>query len=100
MPTIENLLGVPSRLSILAFLSTAQSVDFTTLKDETGLSSGNLSTHLTKLEDANLVTIDKSFRDKRPCTTINLTDHGRNAFLDYVERMERYYSEFRKQATT
>ena len=95
-PMTDELFKAPARLSILAFLSTAEAADFTLLRDEVGLTSGNLSTHLTKLEDAGYVKIEKSFQNKRPRTVVEITQLGSERFLDHIERMEAYYTRFRK----
>ena len=56
---------------------------------ETGLTKGNLSSHLAKLEEAAYVKIEKSFRGKVPLTTVSLTKKGQDAVREYRERMRR-----------
>jgi len=73
----------------MSILSTAKSADFNYLKASTGATDGNLSTHLSKLEETGFITIEKSFRGKKPLTTIKITDSGREAFLDYLEQLEQ-----------
>ena len=97
MQPTNELLSTPSRLSILAFLSTAEEVDFTSLSQATGMTSGNLSTHLTKLEGKKLVHIEKKFVNKRPRTTVRITKTGRDEFLNYVKEMENYYRNMAEQ---
>lgn len=96
----NDLLNVPARLAILAFLSTADAVGFSTLVKEIGLTSGNLSTHLSKLENADMISITKSFVNKRPRTTIKMTLSGREVFINYVSMMEKRYANYRKNVTT
>lgn len=73
----------------MSILSSAKSADFNYLKESTGATDGNLSTHLSKLEEAGFITIEKSFRGKKSLTTIKITNSGREAFLDYLEQLEQ-----------
>jgi DNA-binding MarR family transcriptional regulator len=89
---IDPLVHSPARLIVLTYLYVVDSIDFVYLKRVTGLSWGNLSTHLTKLEDAGYVKIKKSFQDKKPKTMIELTDEGRQAFREYKDGMQAVLS--------
>jgi DNA-binding transcriptional ArsR family regulator len=84
---IDRLVHEPSRLMILAVLSAVASADFMFLLQQTGLTKGNLSSHLSRLEDAGYIEIDKAFVDKIPRTLLCLTDAGREAFQGYRHRM-------------
>ncbi|MGD2146551.1 MAG: transcriptional regulator [Anaerolineae bacterium] len=86
---IDQVIHAPARLMVLTYLYVVESVDFVFLKNVTGLTWGNLSTHLTKLEQAGYVAIDKSFRGKKPHTMIHLTDLGRLAFRHYKESIQQ-----------
>ena len=86
---IDRLIHSPTRLKILAFLSVVESADFTFLLRQTGLTRGNLSVNLGKLEGAGYVSIQKEFVDKVPRTLIQLTDAGRMAIQGYRENMQR-----------
>lgn len=86
---LDDVLHGRARLSVLAFLSTAGASDFTLLRDHTGLTDGNLSTHLKKLEGAGYVTIEKSFVARRPRTTIRLSSQGRTAFDTYLKDLQQ-----------
>lgn len=86
---IDPLIHAPARLMVITYLYVVESIDFVYLKRVTGLSWGNLSTHLTKLEDAGYVSIMKSFQDKKPHTMIQLTDAGREAFRNYKDEMQQ-----------
>lgn len=77
------------RLGIMAYLSSAETADFSALKARLQATDGNLSVHLRKLEDAGYVAIDKQFVDKKPLTTITLTEPGRTAFIAYLDAMAR-----------
>jgi DNA-binding MarR family transcriptional regulator len=81
--TLPSLLPVSfawARLMVLTYLYVVESADFVFLKNMTGLTWGNLSTHLTKPEEAGYIAINKEFKGKKPHTTISLTEQGRIAF--------------------
>ncbi|MCR1807645.1 transcriptional regulator [Stenotrophomonas geniculata] len=80
---LDRLIHEPARLLILSILAGAESAEFGFVEHLSGLSKGNLSSHLSKLEAAGLVAIDKSFRGKRPLTTLLLTPRGRTALAEY-----------------
>ena len=77
--TLDKLIHEPARLAIMTALSSCQSADFLFLQRLTGLTKGNLSSHLAKLEEAALVQIDKQFIGKRPNTQVGLTEKGHQA---------------------
>lgn len=85
---INPLVHSPTRLKILAYLSIVESADFTFLIRQTGLTRGNLSVNLRKLEDAGYVNITKEFVDRDPRTLICLTDEGRQAIQTYRDNMQ------------
>jgi len=80
---IDRMIHEPARLSLMAILFTSQSADFLFLMRRTGMTRGNLSSHLSKLEGAGYVEITKEFVDKIPRTLIHLTENGRGAFQAY-----------------
>ncbi len=84
---IDTLIHAPARLMILTYLYVVESVDYVFLNRLTGLTWGNLSTHLTRLEEAGYVSLTKEFIDKKPNTTISLTEQGREAFRKYKKSM-------------
>jgi DNA-binding transcriptional ArsR family regulator len=86
---LDKLVHEPGRLAILTVLSSVNDADFLFLQRTTGLTKGNLSSHLTKLEDAGLVTIEKRFVRKKPNTTVALTSVGKRRVADHWERLER-----------
>ena len=65
-----------------------ESADYVFLKNQTGMSWGNLATHINKLEEAGYVTVVKGYKGRKPHTMIHLTDHGRTAFRDYKRSMQ------------
>lgn len=85
---IDPLVHAPARLMVMTYLYVVDNLDFVYLRRITGLSWGNLSTHLTKLEEAGYVKLEKSFVDKKPHTMISLTDEGRKAFRDYKDSIQ------------
>ena len=86
---IDQVIHAPARLMVLTYLYVVESADFIFLMRLTGLTWGNLSTHLSKLEEAGYVTIEKTFKGKKPHTLIHLTDRGRAAFSEYKKSMQR-----------
>ena len=82
---IDEVIHGRIRLGIMAFLAGAGSADFNTLKTRLQATDGNLSAHLRKLEDAGYVAVDKRFVDRKPRTTLTLTDEGRKAFTAYLD---------------
>lgn len=88
----ELLIHQPSRLRIMAALvalPSVESMDFVSLKELVKLTDGNLSSHLSTLEQAGYVSIDKGFEGKKPKTRIWVTSKGREAFSKYVEELEQ-----------
>ena len=86
---LDRLIHEPGRLAIMTVLSSADSADFVFLQRTTGLTKGNLSSHLSKLEDAGLVKIVKRFVGKKPNTSVALTARGRTRIARHWEQLER-----------
>jgi len=84
---LDRLVHEPARLLILSFLHGLKSADFLFLLRQTGLTRGNLSSHVSKLEEAGLVEVEKSFVDRIPRTLYRITDQGRKALQTYRRRM-------------
>ena len=84
---IDRLIHEPSRFVIMAHLCVVDSADFVFLIRHTGMTWGNLSAHLSKLEDAGYVAVEKEFLNKKPHTMLRLTERGRVAFDGYRNRM-------------
>ena len=85
---LDQLIHAPARLNIITNLYVVESADFIFLRNLTGLTWGNLSAHISKLEDAGYVKIDKSIVNKKTHTVAKLTKKGRKAFEDYKEKMK------------
>jgi DNA-binding transcriptional ArsR family regulator len=90
VPEIDRTVHEPARLAILSILSSCEQADFLFLERATGLSRGNLSVQLTRLEESGLVEIWKTIERKRTLTTAALTDMGRTNLTAYWESMEAY----------
>lgn len=86
---INQVIHAPARLMVLTYLYVVESADYVFLKRLTGLTWGNLSTHLAKLEEAGYIAIDKAFKGKIPHSTISLTNRGRTAFREYKEGLQQ-----------
>ena len=83
----DRLIHEPARLVLMANLYVVDEADFIFLSRQTGLTAGNISSHMARLEDAGYVDIDKTFVGKRPRTSYTLTDSGRAAFERYREHV-------------
>jgi len=86
---LDRLIHEPGRLAILTVLSSVQAADFVFLQRTTGLTKGNLSSHLTKLEEAGLVEIHKRFVGKKPNTNVTLTPVGKQRIARHWDQLER-----------
>ena len=80
---LDRLIHDPTRLMLISLLYVVESADFVFVKNQTKLTGGNISSHMSKLEDAGFVKVKKSFVGKRPQTMFRLSQKGRNAFDNY-----------------
>ncbi|MYS83593.1 transcriptional regulator [Embleya scabrispora] len=87
-PILDRLIHEPGRLAIMTVLSTVESADFVFLQRATGLTKGNLSSHLTRLAEAELVTIEKRFVHRKPNTNVALTATGRLRIAQHWDRLD------------
>jgi len=88
---IDKIIHEPARLKILAQLYVVESADFIFIMRQTGLTQGNVSAHLSKLESAEYVEIKKGYAGKRPQTMISLSKKGRRAFKKYIKDMRQVF---------
>lgn len=86
---LDRAIHAPARLMILALLAVIDSADFTFLLTQTGLTRGNLSSHLSKLEEVGYIVITKEFVEKIPRTLIRLSAEGQTAIQTYREQMRQ-----------
>ncbi|MFX0019056.1 MAG: winged helix-turn-helix domain-containing protein [Candidatus Hermodarchaeota archaeon] len=73
----------------MAYLYVVESADMVFLKNQTKLTWGNLSSHVTKLEEAGYVNVEKRFKGKKPQTLLHLSDKGRQAFTEYRKKLSQ-----------
>lgn len=96
MPKVNNfepldpLLHSQLRLAVMSLLISLKEAEFTFLKDKTVSTAGNLSVQLDKLEQAGYISIEKTFKGKRPLTTCRITSKGIGAFETYVNALKNY----------
>ncbi len=86
---LDPVIHSQNRLAIVSILITVKEADFAFLKESAGLTDGNLSTHLVRLEMEGYIVIRKAFRGKKPHTTYALTEKGKQSFHHYLEQMEK-----------
>jgi len=80
---LDRVIHEPARLRLVALLSAVDEADFVFLQRQTGLTGGNLSTHVSRLESEGYVVVEKGYLGKRPRTALRLTSSGREAFAVY-----------------
>ncbi len=85
---IDRLIHEPSRLAIVSHLNAVDEADFTFLVHHTGLTWGNISVHISKLESAGYVKVKKEFLGRKPHTVVGLTPKGRRAFEEYRQKIK------------
>jgi DNA-binding transcriptional ArsR family regulator len=90
---IDKVIHEPARLMIVANLFVLESADFLFLMNRTGLTFGNLSSHMKKLEDAGYIEVVKEFVGRKPHTMLRLTMQGRDAFIEYRRRMGEFFED-------
>ena len=87
LATLDRVIHEPARLMIMTVLYAVSEADFIYLQNECGLTQGNLSSHLAKLEEAKYVDVEKKFKGKYPLTICSLTSKGRKSFEEYARIM-------------
>jgi DNA-binding transcriptional ArsR family regulator len=93
---LDKLIHEPARLAILTILSTVASADFLALQRLTGLTSGNLSVHLSKLADGKLITYDKRIVGKKTKTRVKITSMGQQALAKHWSQLETFRASVQK----
>jgi len=96
LASFNRLVHEPARLAILTALAACEKADFVFLRNLTGLTKGNLSSHLARLEEADLVEIEKTFEGKQPVTYISLTGEGRDMLEAYWKRFDQVRKSLRQ----
>ena len=87
---LDPLLHSQLRLAIMSLLLGVEEADFVFLKDKTGATSGNLSVQIEKLNEADYISVTKTFKGKMPCTICKITKKGILAFDNYVKVLQEY----------
>jgi DNA-binding MarR family transcriptional regulator len=90
---IDRIIHAPARLMVMTYLYVVESADFIFLMNLTDLTWGNLSSHLSKLEEAGYVEIEKTFVQKKSQTMIKLSEKGRKAFQEYKGQLQQVLEE-------
>ena len=87
---LDPLLHSQLRLATMSLLIGLESAEFTFIKEKTKSTAGNLSIQLDKLSEAGYISIEKSFKGKKPVTTCRITKKGIKAFEEYVNALKQY----------
>jgi DNA-binding MarR family transcriptional regulator len=96
LKNIDRLIHEPTRLMIMTQLYVVESADFLFLQHQLQMTPGNLSSHLSKLEEAGYVEIVKEFIERKPHTALELTKKGRKAFREYQQNLKQVFSDLPK----
>ena len=89
----DPILHQAIRSKLVSLLISNEELPFKALKEMLGVTDGNLSSHLAKLEKVEYIMIEKSFEGKRPKTVVHISKKGRKAFKDYVEELKKFIEE-------
>lgn len=94
MPGVDRVIHEPARFQILALLYVIESAEFLFLMRQTGMTRGNLSSHMSKLESAGYIEVRKDYVGRKPHTMLRLTTKGRSAFREYGRAMKKVFEDF------
>lgn len=89
---LDPLLHSQLRLATMSILISVVEADFVYIKEKTNATAGNLSVQIEKLSQANYISVEKTFKGKKPQTICRITDTGKEAFAKYVEDLKTYFS--------
>ncbi|HMG92024.1 MAG TPA: transcriptional regulator [Chryseolinea sp.] len=87
---LDPLLHSQLRLAVTSLLLSVDAAEFTFIKEKTNSTAGNLSVQIDKLQEAGYISVEKSFRGKKPVTTCKITRKGIKAFEEYVNNLKQY----------
>ena len=93
MGEVDRIIHEPARFAIMANLFVIESADFLFLMRQTGMTKGNLSSHMRKLEEAGYIEVVKDFVMRKPHTMLRLTKKGRAAFREYSRSMKQVFND-------
>lgn len=88
---LDPILNTELRLGVMSILIAVECADFTYIREELGVTGGNLSIQLDRLVAAAYISIEKGYKGRRPNTTCSITEKGRAAFLAHVEALKSYF---------
>lgn len=88
--SLDKTMHEPARLTIVACLAELEEADFVFIQSQTGMTVGNLSSHIRKLEQTGYLQVKKEFKDNRPHTTLRLTEAGKQTFDDYIKTLRDF----------
>lgn len=94
---LDRVMHERGRLAIMSMLAASPQLSFTELRDTLEMTDGNLTTHVRTLQEAGYVSIAKSYRNRRPLTTVSLTAAGRQAFANHVALLEQIVEQTKRQ---
>jgi DNA-binding MarR family transcriptional regulator len=94
---LDRVIHERGRLAIMSMLAASPELSFTELRDTLEMTDGNLTTHMRTLQEAGYVSIAKSYRNRRPLTTVSLTAAGRQAFASYVALLEQIVQQTKRR---
>jgi DNA-binding MarR family transcriptional regulator len=86
---LDDVIHARIRLAVMSVLITVEEAEFTFLREKVNTTDGNLSIHLKKLEEAGYITVNKRFVDRKPQSTYRISETGRNALEEYIEKLEQ-----------
>lgn len=81
----------------MALLVKNEELSFLILKKKLQVTDGNLSSHLKKLEKEGFIVVEKFFENKKPKTTIKITQKGKSAFKEYLLELKKFVDENLKE---
>lgn len=87
---LDPMLHSQLRLSIVSILMTVEEANFNYIKEKTNATSGNISIQIKKLQEKGYISVNKSFKNNYPNTSLSITDKGKSAFETYVENLKQY----------
>lgn len=89
LPELDPVIHGKLRLALLSLLAGVNEAEFTWLREKTGSTDGNLGAHLTKLEEAGYLSVEKKFVARKPVTLYRMTEKGRDALTGYVHALKQ-----------
>ena len=89
LPELNPVIHGKLRLALLSLLAGVEQAEFTWLRAKTGSTDGNLGAQLLKLEEAEYLSVEKQFVQRKPQTIYRITEKGREALAEYVQALKK-----------